>query len=225
MTSASSISEHIRVVLSDEISTGVIKPGSVLDEGTLSSRFSASRTPVREALRQLEASGLVEIRPRKGAFVLPLTLPRLMQMFEVTAEMEAMCVGLATHRITGVERAELFHIHEKASAAATDENFDHYDELNLAFHELLYRGAHNDFLFEELMRLRARLLPFRRTQLRYPERLRSSNREHEAIIRAIMQGDATQASLMMREHMLNAGVALALFMQTSGETEHGYSSD
>ncbi|NTF34193.1 GntR family transcriptional regulator [Rhizobium skierniewicense] len=219
MTTASSISEHIRVVLSDEISTGVIKPGSVLEEGLLGARFSASRTPVREALRQLEASGLVEIRPRKGAFVLPLTLPRLMQMFEVTAEMEAMCVGLATHRMTGVERAKLFQIHQKASEAAKNADFDQYDELNLAFHELLYRSAHNDFLFEELMRLRARLLPFRRTQLRYPERLSSSNQEHESIIKAIMRGDATQAGLTMREHMLNASVALARFMQTSDENE------
>lgn len=217
MTTASSISEHIRVVLSDEISTGAIRPGSVLEEGTLSTRFSASRTPVREALRQLEASGLVEIRPRKGAFVLPLTLPRLMQMFEVTAEIEAMCVGLATHRITGVERAELLDIHQNASAAARDENFEHYDELNLAFHELIYRAAHNDFLFEELMRLRGRLLPFRRTQLRYAQRLHSSNSEHDAIIRAMMQGDAARASLMMREHMLNAGVALARFMQATGD--------
>ncbi len=217
MTTGSSISEHIRVVLSDEISTGTIRPGSVLDEGTLSARFSASRTPVREALRQLEASGLVEIRPRKGAFVLPLTLPRLMQMFEVTAEIEAMCVGLATHRITGVERAELLDIHQKASVAAREENFEQYDELNLAFHELLYRSAHNDFLFEELMRLRGRLLPFRRTQLRYAQRLHSSNNEHDAIIRAMMQGDAAQASLMMREHMLNAGVALARFMRATGD--------
>ena len=88
---------------------GAIKPTSVLDGGTISTRSSALRTQVREALRQLEASGLVEIRPRKGASVLPLTLPRLMQMFEVTAEIEATCVGLATHRITVMERAGSSH--------------------------------------------------------------------------------------------------------------------
>ena len=67
------------------------------------------------------------------------------------------------------------------------------------------------------MTLKAPILVFRRTQLRCPERLNTSNPEHGAIMRAIMEGDASQASLMMREHMLNARVALARFMQTTDE--------
>jgi DNA-binding GntR family transcriptional regulator len=210
---AGSIGQRIKLVLMDEISSGAIKPGTSLDEATLSSRFGASRTPVREALRQLEAIGLVEIRPRRGATVLPLTLPRLMEMFEVTAEMECMCVRLATHRITGMERAVLSEIHEASELAAKADDFEQYDKLNLSFHETLYRSAHNEFLFDELMRLRARLLPFRRTQLRQPKRLAASFLEHEAILRAMMRGDATEAALIMREHMLNAALALARYME------------
>ena len=79
------LSEHIRAVLIDEITTGQIPPGAVLDEAQLGERFKASRTPVREALRQLEAAGLFEIRPRRGVVVLPLTRRKLSEMFEVTA--------------------------------------------------------------------------------------------------------------------------------------------
>ena len=215
-----SLSQRIRVSLMDDISTGNIAPGTVLDEIQLAAQFSASRTPVREALKQLESSGLIEIRPRKGAVVLPLTLPKLMEMFEVTAEMEAMCVRLATHRITGDERALLWEIHDAAALAVTHKDLDLYDESNLRFHDQLYSSAHNAFLFEELLRLRSRLMPFRRTQLRHEERLEKSHSEHAEILRAIMRGDGDEAARVMREHMLNAAVTLARFMSAglrSGE--------
>jgi len=209
----SSLAERIRITLTDEISTGVIAPGAVLDEATLLARFEASRTPVREALRHLEAAGLVEIRPRRGAIVLPLTLSRLMEMFEVTAEVEAMCVRLATHRITGLERAHLNDLHETSQGASATGDLAAYDELNLAFHDALYRATHNAFLVEQATALKARLLPFRRTQLRYPERLRTSFDEHAAILRAMARGEPEEAARVMREHMLNAATALARYLK------------
>ncbi len=207
------LSERIRLSLMDDISTGALPPGTVLDEASLSDTFRASRTPVREALRQLEAAGLIEIRPRRGAVVLPLTLPRILEMFEVTAEIEAMCVRFATHRITGIERAQLTELHENSRGAAEDGDFAAFDGFNLAFHEGLYRATHNGFLVEQALALRARLLPFRRTQLRHPNRLRVSLSEHEAILQAMSQGDADRAARVMRQHMANAGTALARYLR------------
>ena len=179
-----SLSERIRVSLVDDISTGAIEPGAVLDEARLAESFGASRTPVREALRQLEAAGLVEIRPRRGVVVLPITVPRLLEMFEVTAEVESLCARLATHRMTGLERAALAELHENSLGPAEAGDFAAYDAMNLRFHEILYGATHNAFLAEHALSLRGRLLPFRRTQLRYPDRLRSSHAEHGAILRA-----------------------------------------
>lgn len=209
----SSLAERIRITLTDDISTGIIPPGTVLDEAALLARFDASRTPVREALRHLEAAGLIEIRPRRGAIVLPLTPDRLMEMFEVTAEIEALCVRLATHRITGLERAQLIELHENSHDAAVRGDLASYDEANLAFHDALYRATHNAFLVDQATALKARLLPFRRTQLRYPERLRTSFEEHAAILRAMARGEPEEAARVMREHMVNAATALARYLK------------
>lgn len=208
-----SLSERIRISLVDDISAGTLEPGSVLDEATLAQTFGASRTPVRDAIRQLEAAGLVEIRPRRGIVVLPITLPKLLEMFEVTAETEALCIRFATHRMTGTERAKLLAMHDESADLAASGDFARYDAFNLAFHEAIYRATHNDFLVEQALQLRGRLLPFRRTQLRYPDRLATSRAEHGAILKAVMRGEADEAAKVMREHMLNAGAALARYLK------------
>ncbi|WP_313715351.1 FCD domain-containing protein [Rhizobium laguerreae] len=110
------------------------------------------------------------------------------------------------------ERARLFEIHREAGIAAANEDVDAYDQSKLAFHDELYRSAHNTFLYDELLRLRSRLLPFRRTQLRRANRLAQSHKVHAEILRAIMRGDPEEAARVMREHMLNAGLTLAALM-------------
>ena len=87
--------EELRLQLADEIVRGVLAPGAALDETDIARRFSVSRTPVREALRQLAASGLIDARAHRGAVVARPSIERLTGMFEAMAELEAMCAGLA----------------------------------------------------------------------------------------------------------------------------------
>ncbi len=82
--------EELRLQLADEIVRGALPPGSALDETDIARRFSVSRTPVREALRQLVASGLVEARAHRGAVVAQPSIERLSGMFEAMAELEAL---------------------------------------------------------------------------------------------------------------------------------------
>src|SRR5216684_2554793 len=105
--------EELRLQLADEIVRGALPPGAALDETDIARRFSVSRTPVREALRQLAASGLIEARAHRGAVVARPTLERLNGMFEAMAELEALCAGLAAERMPPVERARLEAIHEE----------------------------------------------------------------------------------------------------------------
>jgi DNA-binding GntR family transcriptional regulator len=109
--------EELRLQLADEIVRGALAPGAALDETEIARRFSVSRTPVREALRQLVASGLVEARAHRGAVVARPSLERLGGMFEAMAELEALCAGLAAQRMTPVERQRLEAIHESAISA------------------------------------------------------------------------------------------------------------
>ena len=91
--------EELRLQLADEIVRGALAPGAALDETDIAQRFNVSRTPVREALRQLAACGLVDARAHRGAVVARPSIERLTGMFEAMAELEAMCAGLAAERM------------------------------------------------------------------------------------------------------------------------------
>lgn len=206
------LSDHIRNALTDEIAAGLLGAGSALDEQQLADRFGASRTPVREALRQLSVSGLVQIRPRRGVVVTRLTPERIMAMFETTAEIEAMCVRLATYRMTPLERSRLLLLHEASQPMVQHGDLDAYDAFNREFHELLYRSTHNEFMAEQALGIRTRLDAFRRTQLRHAGRIAASRSEHGEVLSAMAEGDGDAAARRMRAHMLNAASALDLYI-------------
>ncbi|WNG18728.1 GntR family transcriptional regulator [Cystobacter fuscus] len=208
------LSERIRLALEEEIATGALKPGVALDEQQLATRFGASRTPVREALRQLSVTGLVELRPRRGVVVTPLSPERIMDMFEMTAELEAMCVRLATWRMTPLERSQLQQLHEGSAEMVRAGNLDAYDDFNRRFHETLYRATHNQFMVEQALALRTRMAAFRRTQLRQGDRMTRSRSEHEELMRAIARGDGEEAARCMRAHLLNASSALTHYIHS-----------
>ena len=212
------LSDRIRNALTDEITEGLLKAGAALDEQHLADRFGASRTPVREALRQLAVSGLVEVRARRGVIVARMTPERIMEMFETVAEIEAICVRLATYRMTPIERSHLIEMHDESEAIVERGDYDAYDAFNLEFHDRIYRATHNGFLAEQAIAVRSRLNAFRRTQLRQGERMRRSRDEHDAIMQAMAEGDGEMASRRMRAHMLNAATALRRFIEANKPT-------
>jgi DNA-binding GntR family transcriptional regulator len=203
--SSATLSNQIRTILADDITAGRIKPGAEIDEQELAQRFGASRTPVREALRELAASGLVIIEPRKGARVVEMTLETIGELFEVMAEVEAICVRLATYRMSAQERAVLSQLHAEALPLVWTGDVDGYDRLNLAFHAAIYDATHNRQLREHVTALRRRLSPFRRAQFRRARRLSASYAEHGRVLRSIFLGDGDAAAKLMRAHMLTAG--------------------
>ena len=209
------LSERIRNGLIDAIASGELRPGTNLEEQQLADRYGTSRTPVREALRQLQSSGLVETNGRR-TLVARLTAERTMEMFETMAEIEATCVRLATYRMTPLERGELMRIHEATERAVENDDVDSYDRLNRAFHEALYRATHNGFLAEQALAVRERLAAYRRVQLRQQGRLPRSRTEHDDVMRAINEGDGEAASRRMRAHMLSAAGALEAYLKDRG---------
>lgn len=203
--SARRTANALREALEDDIAVGLYPPGTRLDEVSLAKRFSVSRTPIREALIELSASGLVEIRPRRGAFVREIGIPRLIKMFEVMAELEAMCARLASRRMDAAERAVLFEAHERCAAAARAGDPDAYYIANEAFHDAIYAGSGNGFLAEQARELKNRLKPYRRLQLRVRNRVGNSLAEHQAIVDAIQAGNDDEAARVLRSHILIQG--------------------
>ncbi|WP_398478204.1 GntR family transcriptional regulator [Tardiphaga sp.] len=194
--------EELRQQLSDEIVRGVLPPGASLDETELAQRYSVSRTPVREALRQLTASGLIESRPHRGAVVAQPSAERLVGMFEAMAELEALCAGLAAERMPAVQRHALEAIHEELRVLSYDGNPDRFHEVNERFHNAIYKGSQNDYIAEITLATRIRVQPFRRAQFRNLGRLAKSQAEHDRVVVAIMRGDRVGASTAMRDHIV-----------------------
>lgn len=187
--------------LEDEIASGILKPETRLEELTLAERFGVSRTPVREALHILSASGVVVLRPRRGAVVASLSLEELLQRFEVMAELEAICSRLSAERMTPAEKEALRDQHRICGEVAASADSDRYYEENAKYHALICRGAHNAYLSEEVERLRRRLQPYRRLQLRLEGRVEASYSEHTAVTDAIVAGDGLAASEAMQQHV------------------------
>lgn len=199
------ISDQLCEKIEEQIATGELPPGCALDEATLAEQHGVSRTPVREALIQLAAEGLIEIRPRRGAVVTSIGPGRLLEMFEVMAELEAMCGRLAARRMSAGEHAELLAVHQACEAARTDQDSDTYFYCNERFHAAIYAGSHNAFLGEQAQQLQRRLRPYRRLQLRVRNRMGTSFKEHEAIVQAIVTGDADTAAQTLRDHVVVQG--------------------
>lgn len=199
------MSDKLREKIEEQIATGELLPGCALDEATLVVQHGVSRTPVREALIQLAADGLVEIRPRRGAVVTSISPARLLEMFEVMAELEAMCGRLASRRMSEPERADLLAAHQACEQARADLDSDAYFYCNERFHAAIYSGSHNSFLGEQALQLHRRLRPYRRLQLRVRNRMGTSYKEHEAIVQAIVSGDAEVAAQNLRAHVVVQG--------------------
>jgi DNA-binding GntR family transcriptional regulator len=193
--------EELRLQLADEIVRGVLPPGTSLDETDLAQRFNVSRTPVREALRQLTASGLVDSRAHRGAVVAQPSIDRLTGMFEAMAELEAICAGLAAERMPAVQRHGLEAIHEELRVLSYDGNPDRFHEVNERFHNAIYAGSQNEYIAEITLATRVRVQPFRRAQFRNLGRLAKSQAEHDRVVVAIMRGDRNGAAVAMRAHI------------------------
>lgn len=215
----STIAEELRERLADDIVFGRLAPGMRLDEQTLADRFGVSRTPVREALKQLAVSGLAESRPRKGMVVAEVTPDRLVLMFEALAELEASCARYAATRMTDDERRYLADVHNMAMLAVEKRDADHYAKLNVEFHAVIMRGCHNTFLSEPAFTLRARALAFRRAQFRNSaDRVEHSFAEHRRVLDAIVHRDGDAAFAAMRHHLAAAQDASAQLLRSRTES-------
>ena len=217
--------EIVRSALEQDIFTGRLAPATRLDEDAIAQRFSVSRTPVREALLQLIETGLVEKPSRQRALVAPLDVRRLIQSFEALSELEAVCARFAARRMTGQEKEELVEIQQASDAALLAGDDEEYGRLGVRFHVAIWRGTHNDVLFETTRSLSVRLMPFRMFQLLYKGRPEANNDDHKALLALILAGSSEESYVLMRGHVTVQGDVLAEYMSGSprvgAPTEYG----
>ena len=197
--------DKIREELEQMIVAGEFRDGERLDEVKLAEKFNISRTPLREAFQGLAASGLLELLPRRGAFVRYPDLVELVEMFEVMAELEVMCGERAARRITDEQLAAIKGTITGCEIALKAGDSDAYYRENELFHHLIYHASGNSFMAQQATFLHKRLQPFRRMQLRVRGRMPQSMSEHHEIVAAIEAGDAPKAAECLRRHVAIQG--------------------
>jgi len=193
----------VREALADDIISGRVAAGSRLDEASLARRFAVSRTPVREALRELAATGLVRSKAHQGAVVGTITEDRIGELFEALAELEAVCARLSALKMSPLDRRRLEELHYRCGELVRSSNSDLYHAANAEFHAAIRGGSRNSVLQEMVADLRRRFAPLSRAQFRGPGRLAQSYAEHDEIVRAILRGSAQQAYQAARQHALS----------------------
>lgn len=203
----------IRATLQEEIETGKLGPGAVLDERALAARFDVSRTPVREALQQLAARDLVRVAPRHGVTVARLSIAKVRAMLEFTAEAEAVAARLAARRVDDELRQALDAALARCEAAI-HQGAAEYAIGNTVFHEAIYAGCRNEYLAEQIRAVRRLIQRYRVKDFQSAAQSAKSYEDHLAIARAIQAGDEAGAAQAMMRHVPAGSTGFSEFLAT-----------
>ena len=206
------LSDELRGALEEMIVSGELKPGERLDEAELAARFKVSRTPVREALKALVGTGLLELKSRQGVTVSTISIPVLLEMFQMMGALEGLCAKLAARRATAEQKAGLRDIHARLTAALEDKEPVRFYDINQEFHDLLYDASHTQFLADQTRAIRKRVAAYRRHVTYQPGRMAATIGEHERILAALETADADAAFKAASEHVNLLGDDMADFI-------------
>lgn len=194
------VSEKLR----DAIRRGELKPGQRLMEIQLAEALGVSRTPVREAMRELEMEGFVVMLPRRGAYVADMSLKDISQVFEIRTVMEELAAGLAAQRITEEELSELEQLLVVMRRYIREANQEEFLKTDVRFHDVLYGASRNKWLREIINNLHDHLMRFRSISTLYPGRVEQVWEEHRKLVEAIAAHNTEEARRLAAVHMGNA---------------------
>jgi len=200
------LNENVSIHLRKAIAKGEYRPGQRLTEMALCERFKVSRTPVREALRELQAEGLIMISPDLGASVVKLTREDLNNLYDVLILLESNACSLASVKMNAEQILRLEECNFKITLAAAEKNYDLLFELNCHFHNLIVESTANPYLIQmrnNIGRLTNRFGRFTLTPI-VPEQIQATLTEHPEVIEAIKNGNPGTAEFQGRKHMESA---------------------
>jgi DNA-binding GntR family transcriptional regulator len=206
--------EHIR----DAILSGRLAAGTRIDQRALTDELGVSIIPVRESLRQLEAEGLIEKRPYRGAFVSDLSLTELVDIYVTREALEELAAGLAVEKMTPDVLRNLEGLLVEMETATAQGDRGALFDLNGAFHFTLYTASQNAILCQLIESLWERSTVYRRRFTFMPERAEQALAEHKQILDACRRGDAAAAASAVR---LNVGQTRKAISESSADTDEG----
>ncbi len=198
---AQTASDIILKFIRDSIADGSLDEGEPIRQDDVARLFNVSKIPVREALKRLEAEGLVEFHRNRGAVVTKVSEPEVAQIFEVRAILESNALRLSVPHMTKetLEKAEQY-----CDAFAEETNVARWAELNWQFHSCLYEDAQRPYLVSTIRSVNDRLERYLRVQLTLSQGQEIADREHRQILAACRTGNSSLASNLIYEHIMNA---------------------
>lgn len=190
--------------LRDDILSGKYADHEELREVAIGEELGVSRTPVREAFRQLELEGLIQIIPNKGAYVTGITEKDVKDIYMIRSMLEGLCAKWATEHITKEQMEEMEENVYLAKYHAQKGHYEQLAELDNRFHDILYEACDSKMLEHTLKDFHEYVLRVRKKTLANVNRGQKSNEEHEQIMNAIKMGNADLAEALANKHMINA---------------------
>ncbi len=191
--------EYAYEQLRADIREGVLPPGSRVREKDVAERLEISRTPVREALRRLEADGFLTFEPHRGMIVVQLDHQSMMELYAMREVLEGTAAGLAARHASEAEIAVLFEMLTRETDILHDPA--RLSQHNAQFHQVLFRSAHNRYLLKTANALRDSMALMRGTTMAVPGRGSSAHEEHTALAQAIRERDTDAAEAAARTHI------------------------
>jgi DNA-binding GntR family transcriptional regulator len=200
--------ERILETIRDAIMSGALKPGEKVAEPELAARFGISRTPIREAFRQLESEGYLTVIPRKGALVASFSAKDVEEFYAIKSILEGYAARKACSRLSSREISKLEGINDKLREIAAEGDVRHFFRVHNNFHDMFIRGAGNEKLHDMIAALLKKFQRLRLASLSKPGRMLISVEEHEKIIEAFRSRDAVLAEMLVQKNAEYGGKVL-----------------
>ena len=188
----------------EDILNGKYKENEELKEVAIGAELGVSRTPVREAFRQLELEGLIQIIPNKGAYVTGITVKDVKDIYMIRSLLEGLCAKWATINITNEQLEELEENVYLSEFHAAKGHTQQVTELDSRFHEILYEACDSKMLEHQLRDFHDYVLRVRKRTLSENKRSTASNQEHRLILEAIKEKNPEKAEQVANRHILSA---------------------
>ncbi|MGN0291344.1 MAG: GntR family transcriptional regulator [Lachnospiraceae bacterium] len=198
-----SLSARVFHTLREDILSGKYRKDEELKEKNIGEELGVSRTPVREALRQLELEGLVTIIPNKGAFVVGISKDDIQDIYEIRSLLEGLCAKWAASVISEKQIEELEEIIFLTDFHIEKEHYKQILELDNRFHEILYEASSSKVLNHVLSDFHHYVERVRKVSLSDKKRAKESNAEHRKIVEALKAHDKKKAEKLANEHIMN----------------------
>ncbi len=213
--------EKILETIRDAILKGSLKPGERVSEPELAERFGISRTPIREAFRQLESEGYLQVIPRKGAVVASLSERDIEEFYAIKILLEGFAAKMAAEKMTAKDIEKLESINERLAQIAKDGDVKNFFRVHNEFHEVFIKAAGNEKLYEMINQLVMRFKRLRLASLSQPGRMEVSVEEHRNMIAAFKEHDGDRADSLVRHAATIGADVLIQSMTQEGAVAEG----